>query len=278
MKEIDPIKDEISKEIADTPERRLNTFDDIAKSPDSHRQIETFDDVARQGESKDSIRTFDDIAVSDKRQEHKFTESHRLDEAGEKMRQNDWLKSENWRRLDDTEKRVALDRAGHQLSETYHHPEPPLFVTSDGDRTSLGAYGDGYSYDKASDKVVGSDYRIELNKEGETRCGGKLFGDDPKEALHTYSHEFRHSYQCEQAHAFEQNLYCDNPEQAEMWSENLRDYKQPPDKSLAESDPERYQREFTAYKNQPVERDANQFADEVTNRTYKKDVEDMEVN
>jgi hypothetical protein len=232
--------------------------------------METFDDIARQGKSKDSIRTFDDIAVSDKRQP---TESQRFDEAGEKLRQNDWLKPENWKKLNDTEKRVALERAGRQLSDGYHHPDPPLFVISDkGEgKNSLGVYGDGYSYDKRSDKIVGSDYRIELNKDGETRCGGKLFGDDPKEALHTYSHEFRHSYQYEQANRFGNGFHTDNPEQAKEWAENLRvrDYKQPPDKSLAESDPEKYKREFAEYENQPVERDANHFADEIIDRIYK---------
>ncbi len=94
MKEINPTKDEIFRKADDKPEKRLNTFDDLAKSSDSHKQLNTFDDIARQGESKDSIRTFDDIAGHDKHFDHKFTEDQRLDEAGEKLRQNDGLKSE----------------------------------------------------------------------------------------------------------------------------------------------------------------------------------------
>lgn len=74
MKEINPTNDKISKETTDKPERRLDTFDGITESSDSHKQADTFDDIARQGHSSDSIRTFDDIGGYDKHHDRKITE------------------------------------------------------------------------------------------------------------------------------------------------------------------------------------------------------------
>jgi hypothetical protein len=86
----------------------------------------------------------------------------------------------------------------------------------------------------------------------------RLFGDDPAIALRTYAHEFRHSYQTEQANRYNkpqfQNL-VDDTEAAREWSENLRNYIGPNE-------------DYGAYRDQPVERDARGFAEELIKRIY----------
>jgi len=172
-------------------------------------------------------------------------EETRLDTAAEGLKQIEWLKPEAWSQLDEYQRRVALDLAGRELSEAYHHPKPPVMISDQGDETTLGVYDD-------------SDYGIFMNRAGEAN-NEKLLGDDPELALRTYAHEWRHSYQWEQATRWEKPQFMrliDDPDQAMQWSENIRNYKEPDE-------------DYDAYRNQSVERDARNFADKLVRRVYR---------
>lgn len=110
-----------------------------------------------------------------------------------------------------------------------------------------------------------------MNRAAEADREKELFGDDPVPALRTYAHEWRHSYQFEQATRWEKPQFrnlVDNPDQAMRWSWNIRDYKESPDETLARQDYTRYMQEFHAYETQPIEADANRFANELVRRVY----------
>lgn len=194
----------------------------------------------------------------------------RLDSAVQRLMQIEGLRPELWQQMDVRQRAWTLRRAGRELGKVYHHPTPPLLETDMGDPQLLGSYGDGYRFDRWTGGVVGADYGVRMNTAAELDHT-KLFGDDPKVALHTYAHEFRHSYQCEQATRWEKPQFrhlVDDPDQAMRWSSNIRDYKEPPDDKLREIDPERHKREKEAYRKQLVEEDAEYFADELVKRVY----------
>jgi hypothetical protein len=178
----------------------------------------------------------------------------RLDTAAESLKQIEWLKPKKWAQLDIHEKAVALNAAGRVLSEAYHHPDPPLLVKDMGDPGLLGAYGDGYRFDKDTGEIEGADYGIIMNRAAEIDYE-KLFGADPVVALRTYAHEFRHSYQAEQTTRYGKPQFrslVDDPQAAQEW---LHDYIAP-------------EEDYDAYRNQPVEKDAREFAEELVRRLY----------
>jgi hypothetical protein len=185
--------------------------------------------------------------------------SARVDEASERLGKIEGLQPDRWAKMDIYERKATLNAVGSELGHVYEHPAPPLFVEDLGQSNALGTYGDGSYHDPATGGLQGSEYGITINEKGETEHG-HLFGDDPRDALRTYAHEFRHSYQYEQAHRAEiphfRNL-VDDRTKAEDWSENLEPgaYRQP------ESD-------FDAYRSQPVESDANQFAEDLVRKVY----------
>ena len=291
MKDIPEVHENPERETAKSSERKIETFDDL-KTTDKSGQIETFDDIADRRPSDRSIRTFDDIAESKEGTVHyhgeegiekgpsgdnapEAIEQKRLSHAAKEIKNAGWLKPEEWETLTDEEKRIALDReAGRALGEAYDQPTPPLSTEKTGSN-ELEKFGDGFSYDSSEDKIIGSDYGIRMNEKGMSERDRKLFGDDPREALETYAHEFRHSYQAEQARAFDKGLKTDDQERAREWSENMKDYKEPPDAALAKTDPERYFQEYETYRNQPVEKDAREFASNLTDKVYATD-EDIE--
>jgi len=287
MKEVPEIHETPEKHITEAKEKRIETFDDL-KTSDKSRQIETFDDIGKQTGSARPIETFDDIAkskegtilqeISGNSEKGTFDkdtpeaiEHERLGQAAEDMKKLDWMKPEKWETLGNDEKRIALEHSGRVLGEVYHTPDPPLF-TEKAPPDELGKYGDGYSFDRTEpsnpEKYTGFDYRIKMNEEGVKEIDKRLFGDDPKIALETYAHEFRHSYQTEQAHAFDKGFETDNPENAKEWSENLKDYRNPPIPELAKSNPDRYFEMYEVYRNQPVEEDAREFAENLSSRIY----------
>ncbi|MFB0537528.1 MAG: hypothetical protein ACETWR_21390 [Anaerolineae bacterium] len=185
-------------------------------------------------------------------------EQDALDDAARRLQHIAWLKPEEWRKLDNEQKAVALNTVGRELQEVYHHPNPPLIVSERGDRRLQGEYSD-------------DDYWIFMNRAAEADGEKKLLGDDPVLALRTYAHEWRHSYQFEQATRWEKPQFrnlVDDPDQAMRWSWNIRDYKEPPGETLALQDYTRYMQEFHAYETQPVEADAKRFADELVRRVY----------
>jgi len=176
-------------------------------------------------------------------------EIERYQDASDRISRIEPLKPDIWKGKDETEREWILDRAGRELGEVYHTPKPELFQElSEGNK--LGSYDD-------------EDWRIRIDRE-------KLLGDDPKEALRTYCHEFRHSYQWEQARAYEKGFPVDDPQKAKGWAENFSHgrYMEPPDDRVV--DPEQYRERFSQYESQPVEEDARKFADEVAERVFKK--------
>lgn len=276
MRDVPRTDENPEQDVTGSQESKIETFDDL-KTTDQSRQLETFDDL-KDSDNQEGVETFDDLkttdqanrieAVEDSDKPQQSIEQERLDQAATNIENADWLQQEKWETLNTDEKRIALDReAGSALSDAYDQPNPPL-TTDKAEPNALGEYGDGYSADTATGEVIGSDYGIRMNEDGMRDRDEKLFGDDPKAALETYSHEFRHSYQAEQAQRFEKGFKTDNPEMAREWSENFKDYKNPPDSELARTDSEKYFQEYEAYRNQPVERDAREFATQLSDKVY----------
>ncbi len=298
MKDTPEINESPEKKITKTPEKKIDTFDDL-KASDNSGRINTFDDLRKQ-ESDSSIKTFDDLRggkeVGDKTKSADttdkavkdtpgLTEQKRIDQATEDIKKNELMQPEKWKTLSIEDKRMALDHSGKALGKAYETPEPPLTTKKMEAPGLQGEYGDGYKYDHQRDKynghvevnpndfkghgIAGADYGIEMNEKGmDPNTHKKLFGEDPREALETYGHEFRHSYQHEQANAFDKGFKTDDTVKAKKWSENLKNYQQPPDSELAKTDPEKYFREFETYRNQPVEKDAREFGNKLSNSVY----------
>ena len=158
---------------------------------------------------------------------------------------------EKWREMSMERRRVALNRAGRALMDAYDCPNPPLITRElpEDDRTvTLGEYEDG-----ATIHNLQGDYALRVNEK-------LLQDDDPREALKTYIHEFRHAYQSEMATRYEKPQFRNwvhEPEAAAKWSEARRGgtYVRP------EEDYEKYRR-------QGVEQDARDFAEELIRRVY----------
>jgi len=269
MKRNREINESSEKQAGKVSDKKIKTFDDLRTS-DGSETIDTFDSVKGKGSSERAIRGFDDLESTSRKGDHAGKiesaekmapamgakekpvnlEDQRLDKAADGIKRNDWINPEKWKTLSNNEKIIALEQNGGELERAYRSPDPPIYMEK-ASSERLGSYGDGYSYDAKADKIVGSDYRVTLNEEGIDERQRKLFGDDPRVALETHAHEFRHSYQREQAHAFEHGLMTDDPVKAKEWSENFKHYKYAPEKELAETDPDRYAREYEAYSGQP---------------------------
>jgi len=287
MKDTSEINESPEKQITKTPEKKIDTFDDL-KASDSSGRINTFDDIKKQG-TDGSVRTFDDLRntkeagdktkssdTTDKsvKDTPELTEQKRIAQATEDIKKNELMQPEKWKTLSIEDKRIAIEHSGKALGKAYDHPEPPLTTKKMGDPGLQGTNGDGYSYHPESpsaDKhgIAGADYGIKMNQDGmDPNTHKKLFGEDPREAVETYGHEFRHSYQHEQANAFDKGFKTDDPVKAKEWSENLKNYQQPPDAELAKTDPEKHFKQYEAYRNQPVEKDANDFGSKLSASVY----------
>jgi hypothetical protein len=286
LKDTTEISESPEKQVIKSPEQKINTFDDLRASDTSGR-IDTFDDIKKQG-GDGSIKTFDDLSVKKTGDKNKsadttekevkntpeLSEQKRIEQATQDIKQNELMNPEKWKTLSVDDKRIALEHSGKALGKAYDHPEPPLTTKKMGDPNLQGINGDGYSYRPESpyaDKhgIAGADYGIEMNERGmEPNTHKNLFGEDPRKAVETYGHEFRHSYQHEQAKRYEKGFKADDPKKSKEWSENFKDYKQPPDSDLAKTDPEKYYKQYEAYRNQPVERDANDFGSKLAKSVY----------
>lgn len=299
MKDMTETNESPEKQITKTPEKKIDTFDDL-KTSDNSGRIDTFDDMKKQGEGG-AIKTFDDLKGSketgdktksadstDKavRNTSELTEKNKIELAAQDIKKNERMQPENWKTLSIDERRQALAECNKELAKAYNTPEPPLETKKMEDTGLQGEYGDGYKYDASKDKyngqievnprdyeghgIVGSDYGITMNERGyDPGRDKKLFGDDPRQAVETNGHEFRHSYQREQASAYDKNFKTDDTEKAKEWSENFKDYKYPPKAEVAQTEPERYFKEYEAYRNQPVERDARDFGSRLSSEIYK---------
>lgn len=225
--------------------------------------MERFEDPERIAEQQrraadDFHRTLRDSETATEANAEAALEEQRLDETAGRLRQVDGLQPEQWQKMDIYERKAVLNQAGQVLEDTYDSPRPPLLVKDMGEPNALGSYGDGYRFNDSTGRVEGADYRIAMNEAGQA-SDGTLFGDDPRQALRTYAHEFRHSYQAEQATRFEKPQFrnlVDVPGEAQGWSENNRHYVRP-------------EQGFDAYRSQPVEQDARDFADKLVDRVYR---------
>lgn len=298
MKDVPQTNETSEKEVAETPGKRINTYDDM-RTGDNSERVETYDDVQKSGSEK-RINTYDDLRTegeeSDKAGLTKAYDSHktdgneiiekrRIEQSTESICGQERMQPEKWKTLSIDEKRQALGDCGKELGKAYDSPEPPLYTKKIENTNLQGQYGDGYKYDASRDKydgqidvncsdfkghgIVGTDYGIRMNQDGmDPNTHKKLFGDDPREAVETYGHEFRHSYQHEQVQRYENGFKVDNSDKAKEWSENFKDYKQPPDAELAKTDREKYFKEYDNYRNQPLEKDANDFGSKLSARIY----------
>lgn len=178
-----------------------------------------------------------------------------LEAAAERVKQIAWLQPDQWAHLDIHEKVVALNAAGRALAEVYHIPSPPLLVLEMDHPGAYGSYADGYRLNVDTGQVEGADYAIKMNLAAGINYE-KLFGDDPAVALETYAHEFRHSYQAEQVTRYQKPQHrnlVDDQRAAQTWTQAYIG----PDE------------DYQAYYDQPVEKDAREFADSLVKRVYR---------
>ena len=176
----------------------------------------------------------------------------RFASAAESIEKIDDLKPEKWRELTPERRTLALRQAGRALRDAYDCPDPPLLPEKYPERNDgkilRGEYGDGATIDHPK-----RDYALKLNEE-------LLRHDDPREALETYSHEFRHAYQSEMATRYEKpqfrNMVHDE-DAASKWSENIRKYNDPED-------------DFAEYRKQAIEEDSREFSQKLVSLIYGK--------
>lgn len=194
--------------------------------------------------------------TSDQADQRRFTG------AAEALRGNEWLKPERWRGLNQYERQEALHSVGKTLRDAYGCVDPPVlpkdFPEYAGGKL-LGYYSDG-----ATKANPAGDYEVALNK-------ALMASDNPRDALQTYLHEFRHAYQHEMATRFEKPQFIGlvhDVDRAGEWSRNFGDYKEGPPKNMSDQHPD-FRRLFEEYENQPVERDARAFSDKLLNEIYR---------
>jgi len=224
---------------------------DRAQSPDGRPIEAPRRDGMLPAASSDATESLEDV---------RHVAEARLDAAAEGLRRLEGLDPERWAELDQYGKVAVLNAAGREMGPVYDIPAPPLLVDDMGNPRVQGSYGNGYSRNPHTGQVEGAEYGIAMNREAQVDFRKKLFGDDPSVALETYAHEFRHSYQTEQASAYDKpqfRNFVDDPELAGRWSQNLKRYMSP-------------EVDYDAYRDQAVERDARAFAEELVRRVCRK--------
>lgn len=177
-----------------------------------------------------------------------------LERAADDIRAISGLAPDAWSQGDIYHKAAVLREVSQALGKAYGIPSPPIIVREVEDRYVFGWYGDGYTYDCETGQIVGADYAIVMNQRANTNMQ-KLFGDDPVQAVHTLAHEFRHSFQAEMTSRYikpQFRPHVPNPGIVQEW---IHEYIHPG-------------QDYDAYVNQPVERDANDFADKLVQRLY----------
>ncbi|GEM_PF-2352239 len=191
----------------------------------------------------------------------KIPENVRMKSAVDSIKDIEGLKPEKWGSLDPTERRVALEHAGKALNNAYDCGEPPVYVKDFPEYKKgvlLGSYEDG-----ADIKHPNGDYDISMNE--------KLIAEeDPRKALGTYCHEFRHGYQHEMASRYAkpqfENLVHDKDKAAE-WHANIENYQEGPPPEMKPDDPE-FKELAKKYEEQIVERDARNFSEMIVKGVY----------
>ena len=179
----------------------------------------------------------------------KLTAEDRLENVTKSLKGLESIKQENWQSYDPIRRHYELEQVGRYLRDAYECPDPPLikinFPEYDG-KTLLGFYQDGADIDN-----LDGDYRMVLNER-------LLNSNEAKEVVKTYCHEYRHAYQLEMVNRNDKpqfaNLVHDKFE-AEKWSKNFKNYKHPRD-------------DYEQYLNQPVEKDAREFSEQIVRQLY----------
>ena len=163
------------------------------------------------------------------------TDEARLDQAAKSIREV--FPTDRWAELSPNQRHWHLDRVGRELNRVYQCGEPMTFerpMQETKETIHLGSY-------------VDKDYRIDLNEK-------LLETPDPRRALETFAHEWRHNIQTEQIQCFRKGFggLRVNESQVEAWSKN-REYIRPEDN-------------FEAYREQAIETDARDFASRFVNK------------
>jgi len=153
---------------------------------------------------------------------------NRIDQVSDNIAENKWLNPEIWKKKNINDKRWDLEHTGEQLRKIFKHPNPPLFVQEKSKEGELGHYNP-------------EEWKIRMFAGEKTKFKDKLFGGFATE---------------------------ENKEVVGIWAKNWENYIDAPDDKLIEIDYEKYQKEYENYKNQPIEKDANEFADLITKRVY----------
>lgn len=225
--------------------------DESAERPIKRERYESLysspEDIAR-------IRTTDNIEGGTER----LSEEARLETAVLELLKIEWLRPEKWQILDSTQRRIALERAGNALMIAYECPDPPIFPKELTD--TQGCVLRGFYEDGATISNPKGDYGIWVNER-------LLSLDDPRKALETYIHEYRHAYQHQMVAGYEKNFQVSDPEAAAIWRENFRNYEPGPPKGMNSDDP-KFERLFNTYENQEVEKDARVFSKDIVGRLY----------
>jgi hypothetical protein len=134
---------------------------------------------------------------------------------------------DRWEGAGPVEREYELDAVGNHLMERYEAPAPPVLGEHFEDPRLLGEYDD-------------ADFRIEVNER-------LLESPDPREALETYLHEYRHAQQAYEVERSNSPLARDaERREAAEWEAEMDHYTPP-------------ERDELAYFDQPVERDAREF-------------------
>lgn len=153
-------------------------------------------------------------------------EQEALEASAEELRQ--------WENTDAVERRYELERVGQHFQEAFDAPAPPIYPENFEDPRLMGKY-------------VDEDFRMEMQEQ-------LLEQKDPRDALDTYLHEYRHAaqhYDVERSHgALAHEVDLDRTTEIEG---SLDQYVSPDE-------------DERAYFDQLAERDASSFAERMTER------------
>ena len=148
---------------------------------------------------------------------------------------------DHWETKDPLVREKLLERVGREMMTVHEAPPAPL-NSKEMAPNELGAH-------------IDRDFQTDFNK-------SQLREDDPKDALETYLHEYRHveqHYEIQKSHGFGRESV--DPERASALEYNRDHYIEPP-KDYTQPGADRLQ---AAYEGQLVEADANRFASTTAN-------------
>jgi hypothetical protein len=194
------------------------------------------------GHSFDRFDTFESLRSSDRSnidpERAGVSEQEKLDSLERSLGEIRELRPEEWRSLDDLERRQAVERGVEAIAREYGIERPDVVLTEGAPR--LQGY---YSSDS---------HTLYLNTNAADRDGASAW-DNPGAVMETAAHETRHAYQHAAVRDYEEGRGSD-PRAAE-WRDNFNDYITP-------------EQDYAEYRDQPVEQDARAFGASVRRRMY----------